>query len=134
MHWLFLMRTSFVHCGFKRLHTNTLKEKSSKNEHYVLCSAIKICNPKRVHCIVLFYNLMHYHTSLDGYYYSHAVKRNTMNDNNRIIWIISIKNIFLIKPLFYVLTCRSFLVHFIWKEHLGLYHDLPWPFDLQKIF
>ena len=32
---------------------------------------------------------MHYHTSLDGYYYSHAVRRNTMNDNNRIIWIIS---------------------------------------------
>ena len=51
----------------------------------------------RLHCM-LFYNLMHYHTSLDGYYYSHAVRRNTMNDNNRIIWIVSIKNIFLIKP------------------------------------
>ena len=86
----------------------------------------------RLHC-VLFYNLMHYHTSLDGYYYSHAVRRNTMNDNNRIIWIISIKNIFLIKPFFFVLTCRGFLMHFKWIERLGLFHDPLWPFDLQKI-
>ena len=119
------MRTSFVHGRvFKLLFDYSLKEKSSK---WTLCCVLQLRFAIQREYWLVFYNLMHYHTSLDGYYYSHAVKRNTMNDNNRIIWIISIKNIFLIKPLFYVLTCLSFLVHFIWKEHLGLYHD---PFDL----
>ena len=115
---------------FKLLFDYSLKEKSSK---WTLCCVLQLRFAIQREYWLVFYNLMHYHTSLDGYYYSHAVKRNTMNDNNRIIWIISIKNIFLIKPFFYVLTCRGFLVHFRWKEHLGLYHDPLLTFWFTKI-
>ena len=93
---LIILYAQFI-CSLWFLRDYMLKEKSSK---WTLCCVLQLRFAiQREYCI-LFYNLMHYHTSLDGYYYSHAIKRNTMNDNNRIIWIISIKNIFLIKPLF----------------------------------